>query len=76
MFEALSLDFEALVATDAAGEANAMELSRLEADHDAWVATLRRMAAETDEALQRIRRLTGPERDQVVADLSEERQRV
>ncbi|MDQ1427199.1 MAG: hypothetical protein QOK39_675, partial [Acidimicrobiaceae bacterium] len=76
MFEALSLDFEALVATDAAGEASSEELSRLAASHDAWVATLRTMAVETDEGLERARSLSGPERDQVVADLSEERQRV
>lgn len=76
MFEALSLDFEALVATDAAGEATSAEMARLEAQHDAWVVTLRRMAVDTHEALQRARYLTGPERDQVVADLSEERQRV
>ncbi len=76
MFEALSLDFEALVANDAAGEATPVERARLEASHDAWVATLRRMAVETHDALQRARRLTGPERDQVVTDLSEERQRV
>ena len=76
MFEALSLDFEALVATDAAGEATSAELARLEAHHDAWIATLRRMALDTNEALLRARRLTGPERDQVVADLSDERERV
>src|SRR5580704_622942 len=76
MFEALSLDFEALVETDAVGEATASELARLEANHDAWVATLRRMAVQTDDALQGARRLTGTWRDQVVADLSEERQRI
>src|ERR1700738_1797897 len=76
MFEALSLDFEALVAIDAAGEATPADLSRLEAQHDAWVATLRRLAGETDDALQRARRLSGPERDQVIVDLSDERRRV
>ncbi|HEX3539803.1 MAG TPA: DEAD/DEAH box helicase [Acidimicrobiales bacterium] len=76
MFEALSLDFEALVATDAAGEATSAEVARLEAHHEAWIATLRRLAVDTNEALLRARRLTGPERDQVVADLIDERERV
>jgi hypothetical protein len=76
MFETLSLDFEALVADDAAGEGTSEGLQRLQAHHDAWVATLRKMAVDTHDSLLRARRMTGPERDQVVADLSEERQRV
>jgi hypothetical protein len=76
MFEALSLDFEALVATDAAGEATPADRARLESHHDAWVATLRRLARQTHEALLRARLLSGPERDQVVADLTDERQRI
>lgn len=76
MFETLSVDFEALVAADVAGEATPLEVARLEARRDAWIALLRKMAVDTHEALLRCRRLAGPERDQVVADLSEERQRV
>src|SRR5215471_18868451 len=76
MFETLSLEFETLVAIDAAGEADPQDVARLELHHDAWVATLRRMAIETDEALQRAFRLAGPEREQVVADLRGERERV
>ena len=76
MFETLSVDFEPLVAMDAAGEATPLEVARLEAHRDAWIAALRKMAVDTHEALLRCRRLAGPERDQVVADLSEERQRV
>ncbi|MGH9126610.1 MAG: DEAD/DEAH box helicase, partial [Acidimicrobiales bacterium] len=76
MFETLPLDFEALVAIDAAGEATEDDAARLSASHDMWVATLRRMAVETHESLVRARRFTSPERDQVIADLREERHRV
>ena len=76
MFEALSLDFEALVATDAVGEATPADRARLESHHDAWVATLRRLARQTHDALLRARLLRGPVRDQVVAVLTVERQRI
>ncbi|MDP9074728.1 MAG: hypothetical protein M3N98_11245, partial [Actinomycetota bacterium] len=76
MFEPVGVDFEALVASEAAGEATPAESARLEACRHAWVATLRRLTIETDDALHRAERITGPERDQVVADLCDERSRM
>ena len=76
MFETLSLDFEALVACDAAGEATPEETARLEANRGGWIATLRRLTIETHEALERAFQLRGEERDQVIADLSDERFRM
>lgn len=76
MFEPLSLDFEALVAGEAAGEATPEDMARLEADRDGWAATLRRLAIETNDALGRAQHLVGPERDQVIADLDAEQQRM
>ena len=76
MFEPVTLDFEASVASEAAGEATPADLARLEADRVAWTAILRRFASETNDALQRAFGLDGPEREQVMADLSEERDRM
>jgi superfamily II DNA or RNA helicase len=64
---------ESLVATAAAGEATDAELELLRADPDAWRETLLDLLAETDDALTKVRALTGPERDQVVADFESER---
>jgi len=69
-------DMEVLVAAEAAGAATPAELARLEANRDAWAATLRRLIAETDKALRGARRLSGPERDQVLDDLTDERDRL
>jgi hypothetical protein len=72
----MSMELEAMVAAEAAGYAAADELARLEANRDAWVATLRRMTAATDEALRTSQQLDGLEREQVLADLREERARL
>ena len=69
-------DMEVLVAAEAAGAARPAELARLEANRGAWASTLRRLIAETDKALRGARRLTGPERDQVLDDLTDERDRL
>ncbi|HSS08517.1 MAG TPA: DEAD/DEAH box helicase [Acidimicrobiales bacterium] len=72
----MSMELEAMVAAEAAGYAAPDELARLEANPDAWVATLRRMTAATDEALRTSQQLDGLEREQVLADLREERARL
>jgi superfamily II DNA or RNA helicase len=67
------IQFESLVASAAAGEARDDELEVLRADPDAWRETLLDLLADTDDALAKVRTLTGPERDQVVADFESER---
>jgi hypothetical protein len=65
--------FDALVVTEAAGEASQQEISLLEAHREHWVETLQRLVRETEIALEKVRRLDGPERAQVVADFEGER---
>ncbi|MGH9003427.1 MAG: hypothetical protein ACRDYV_09885, partial [Acidimicrobiia bacterium] len=72
----LNINFEALASSEAAGCATAGELATLRADPAEWAATLRRLLAETEAALPAARRITGPERDMVVADFIEERDRL
>jgi superfamily II DNA or RNA helicase len=69
----LPANFEALVSAAAAGAARKAELAVLEANPAAWASTLRRLLSETDQELVRVRRLTTPEREQVVADFEGER---
>ncbi|MGH9283757.1 MAG: hypothetical protein ACRD0S_12585, partial [Acidimicrobiales bacterium] len=69
----LNINFEALASSEAAGCATADELATLRAAPTEWAATLRRLLAETEAAIPAARRITGPERDMVVADLTEER---
>ena len=70
------LNFEAWATADAAGWATPDEVAALQAAPDAWVAALRRLIMETDEALTGAGRITGDERDQVLADLRGERRRL
>jgi hypothetical protein len=72
----LNINFEALASSEAAGYATPEELATLRAAPAEWSATLRRLLAETEAALPAARRITGPERDQVVADFTEERERL
>ena len=66
----------ALVVREAAGEATPEELATLAAAPDAWRDTLWWLLRETDADLRRLRRVAGPERDQIVADFTAERTRL
>ncbi|MHB1535717.1 MAG: SNF2 helicase-associated domain-containing protein, partial [Acidimicrobiales bacterium] len=70
------ITFEAAVEADAGGWATAAEHAALEADRPGWVAALRRLVFATDAGLASAAGLTGEERAQVVADLTEERARL
>ena len=70
------INFEALVATEAAGCATPAELEALGAEPDLWVSTLRWLLRETEEALAGAEDIRGDERSQVLADLSGERLRL
>ena len=48
----------------------------LEANKDLWRDTLERLLDDTEDGLDSVRTLTGPERDQVVADFEQERDRL
>ncbi|HEY3139895.1 MAG TPA: DEAD/DEAH box helicase [Acidimicrobiales bacterium] len=65
--------FEALVASEVAGESAPDELALLEADPEQWEATLRSLLAETEEWLDTVARSDRDERAQALADLSAER---
>lgn len=67
---------ESLVLAEAAGEATPADLAELEAQRGLWEMVLRRLLAETDATLAEVRRLSGPERAQVVADFEAERARL
>jgi superfamily II DNA or RNA helicase len=66
----------ALVVAAAAAEATADELTVLDAHRYHWLRTLDDLLDETDESLDVVRALKIPERDQIVADLDAERQRL
>ncbi|HVE45480.1 MAG TPA: DEAD/DEAH box helicase [Acidimicrobiales bacterium] len=68
------INFETLVSAEAGGYASTDELAALEAAPDRWAASLWRLLRETDEALVAAGRITGDERDQVLDDLTNERQ--
>ncbi len=53
----------------AEGRASAEELALLEADPRAWRHTIGRLLFETEESLESVRRISGPEREQIVADI-------
>jgi hypothetical protein len=72
----LNINFEALASSEAAGCATPEELATLRAAPTEWAATLRRLLAETEAAIPAARRITGPERDMVVADFTDERDRL
>jgi superfamily II DNA or RNA helicase len=71
-----SVPFEILVDAEASGEASAPDRAILEANKDLWRTTLERLLDDTEDGLERVRTLTGPERDQVVADFEQERSRL
>ncbi|MGZ4759992.1 MAG: hypothetical protein ACXV95_13100, partial [Acidimicrobiales bacterium] len=71
-----SISFEVLVDAEAAGEASAADRALLEAHKELWRDTLERLLDETEDGLDSVRNLTGPERDQVVADFEQERDRL
>jgi superfamily II DNA or RNA helicase len=56
----------------AEGTATAEQLALLEADPSGWRRTLERLLDDTEDQLEEVRHLTGPERDQVVADFERE----
>src|SRR5579863_10380899 len=68
--------FEAAVVADAGGWASSAESAALAADPLVWAATLRRLIHETDDGLRGAAGLTGDLRELVLADLSEERDRL
>jgi hypothetical protein len=68
--------FEAAVSAAAAGAATPDELELLDAHPAEWTATLRGLIHATDDALRSAARQSGEERDQVLADLRAERDRL
>lgn len=69
----LPASFEVLVADEAAGMAAPEALEALREAPERWAGALRQLLAETDAALDRARRLSEDERQQVTADLEQER---
>ncbi|MGH9213507.1 MAG: DEAD/DEAH box helicase [Acidimicrobiales bacterium] len=65
-----------LVSAEAAGDIADDELTTLEAVPDRWEATLRELLDETEESLERVARSDRAERDQVLVDLRQERDRL
>jgi hypothetical protein len=64
-------NFDALVASEAAGAAGPDELALLEAQPERWADRLRELLADAEEALDGLARSERDERDQAVADLAE-----
>jgi hypothetical protein len=67
------INFDALVASEAAGCIAPDELAVLEANRDRWVERLRDLLADTEEALDVVARSDREEREQALLDLSDER---
>ncbi len=61
------------IEAEAAGDATAPQLAVLDAHPVDWRAGLARLLRETEANLVKVRALTGPEREQVVADFEQER---
>src|SRR5690606_31680270 len=59
-----------------AAEATAEQLAMLDQHRGAWRHCLERLLHRTDEDLEAVRALSGPERDQIVADFEQERDRL
>ncbi|MCB1257663.1 MAG: DEAD/DEAH box helicase [Microthrixaceae bacterium] len=68
--------FEFAVEAAAAAEASPAQLQMLADYPEAWRWSLERLLHFTDESLEAVRRINGPERDQVVADFELERDRL
>jgi len=66
-------DIETLVFGEAEGSVTQRELELLRADPEGWATTLRRLIAETEDALASVARKRGAEQQQARADLSQER---
>ena len=64
--------FEIAVWAAAEGIANPDQMTLLEAEPRRWRLTLERLLDDTEDNLDAVRRLGGPEREQVVADFEEE----
>jgi superfamily II DNA or RNA helicase len=71
-----TIGLEAAAWAAAEGVASKDQLALLEADPRAWEATLERLLDETEDQLDAARRLGGPERDQAVADIESELDRL
>jgi superfamily II DNA or RNA helicase len=67
---------EAAAAAEAGGWASGSELAALAGNPLGWAAALRRLIHETDDLMVGAHRLVGEERDQVIADLAAERERL
>ncbi|MDP1807352.1 MAG: hypothetical protein Q8K72_19400, partial [Acidimicrobiales bacterium] len=61
------------MAAEAAGEATPAQLALLDAHPLEWRSGLARLLRQTEADLAKVRTITGPERDQVVADFEQER---
>lgn len=68
--------FDYAVEAAAAAEATASQLEMLANHREAWRWTLERLLHRTDEDLEAVRSIAGPERDQIVSDFEDERDRL
>jgi superfamily II DNA or RNA helicase len=68
--------FEYAVEAAAAAEATAEQLAMLDAHQSDWRWTLERLLHQTDEAIESVRDLDAPEREQIVSDFEDERDRL
>jgi hypothetical protein len=76
--DALTLDdVEELAQAHLDGIATAADLELLRAHRDDWIEALEQLRDDVDRSLQRVgRKVTGPERDLVIADFRTERERI
>lgn len=70
------ITFEAAVEAAASGSASDQQTALLSADPQGWVKVLRRLIIQTDEGLRRVAHLQGDGREQILADLRGERDRL
>jgi len=68
--------FTFAVEAAAAAEATAAQLAMLEQHQGSWKWTLERLLYRTEEDLLAVRRLSTPEREQVISDFEAERDRL
>jgi hypothetical protein len=71
-----SMSLESAVVAEAAGWATPTELATLDRDHTEWAVVLRRLLYDTDEAIKHAARSSGDEREQVLADLTQEQRQL
>ena len=72
----LPADLEQMVVAEVDGLASQEMIGVLESHRAAWIAALVRLVDEAEDALASVRKLTGPERAQVVADFEDELRRL